>query len=89
LKDRVTGDGSRPLWNSDARGLMQARTHAYKDADLVVNTDGRSPEEISREILKALPGLPDPVGVALPDNPYPIHVGKGIFSNILPLLKRH
>lgn len=89
LKDRVTGDGSRPLWNSDARGLMQARTPAYKDADLVVNTDGRSPEEISREILKALPGLPDPVGVALPDNPYPIHVGKGIFSNILPLLKRH
>lgn len=89
LEGRVTGDGTRPLWGRDARSLMQARTPAYEDADLVVNTDGRSPEEITREILEVLPGLPDPAGVALPDNPYPVYVGRGIFSKILPLMMRH
>ena len=89
LKGRVTGDGTRPLWNSDARRLMQSRTPAYEDADLVVDIDGRAAEDISREILESLPGLPGPVGVALPDNPYPVHIGSGIFGKILPLLKRH
>lgn len=89
LEGRVTGDGSRPLWSSNARSLMQERTPAYEDADLAVDTDGRSPEEISREILASLPGLPGPVGVPLPDNPYPVHIGRGIFEKILPLLRRH
>lgn len=89
LEGRVTGDGSRPLWDRDARSLMQTRTPAYEDADLVVEIDARSPEEISGEILKSLPGLPHPVGVALPENPYPVHIGRGIFGKILPLMKRH
>ncbi len=89
LEGRVTVDGSRPLWDRDARSLMQERTPAYEDADFVVDIDGRSPGEIYGKILEALPGLPGPVGVPLPENPYPVHVGRGIFGKILPLLRRH
>jgi 3-dehydroquinate synthase len=89
LAGRIPDDGSRPLWCSDARGLMEARTPFYEDADLVKDVVGRTIEDISREILEALPALPHPVGVILPDNPYPVHIGRGIFGKLASLLERH
>jgi len=89
LELRIAQDGSRPLWNSGARDLLKKRIPAYEDADLAVDIDGRTAQDIAHEIVKALPGLPRPVGVILPDRPYPIHIGSGVFRKIIPLLERH
>lgn len=57
---RVKGDDSRPVlkgkMNAEAIGeLMEKRRAAYENAaDLTVATDGRTPEEIGREILTRL-----------------------------------
>jgi shikimate kinase / 3-dehydroquinate synthase len=89
LRSRIPGDGSRPLWKDDALALYQARAGAYADADLVVMTDNRPVEEIAMEIASSLDALlPDPVGVILEDNPYPVYIGKGIFPRVLSLMRR-
>lgn len=88
LEHRVEQDGSRPMWTGDARDLLEARRPFYEDADLKVSIGGKGAGEISREILDSLPGLPDPVGVVLQENPYPIHIGRGIFRDILHLIER-
>lgn len=51
---RTEGHGGRPLLGeekSEVEGLMKERRGAYREAaDLVVDTNGRKPEEIAREI---------------------------------------
>lgn len=89
IMNRVSDDLSRPLWNSDSRALFESRKDAYGDADIIVDTDTKTVEQIAREIFAAVSGFVQPTGVILPDNPYPVYIGKGIFRDILSLMKRH
>ncbi len=89
IRSRIPEDPSRPLWNSRAQALFQSRIPAYEDADLIVDTDGLTIEQTADEIAGRLGILPQPLGFILPDNPYPVYIGKGIFSRIVPLLRRH
>ncbi|WP_159887642.1 shikimate kinase [Paenibacillus puerhi] len=54
---RVSEDRSRPLLQGDleerVRTIMESRKHAYDFADLYVETDGRSVEDIADEICRA------------------------------------
>ena len=58
--ERVKGDNSRPLLQcedplSKIKELLDARSELYDAAaDLVVETDGKTPEEIAQEILDGL-----------------------------------
>ncbi len=59
LLARLEGDSSRPLLAGGAekklRELLPVRTPVYeRAADHVVDTDGRTPEDIAREILSRL-----------------------------------
>lgn len=53
---RLEGDTSRPLLSGDDRfariaALLEERSEAYADADMIVETAGRSPREITQDIL--------------------------------------
>ena len=60
IYDRVKGDSSRPLLQVDdpkkkIKELLDEREGIYEDAaDIVVDTDGKNPEEIADEIIKML-----------------------------------
>lgn len=61
LLDRLNGDTSRPLLQGDARSklaaLYNARTPIYeRAADITVDTDGLTPEEIAEKIYEAVRG---------------------------------
>ncbi|HQJ09883.1 MAG TPA: 3-dehydroquinate synthase, partial [Deltaproteobacteria bacterium] len=86
---RVPDDSTRPLWNEKARSLFEGRKEAYGDADLVVDTEAKTIEQVSDDIFHALPMLPQPTGVILPDVSYPVYIGKGIFRDIRSLMRRH
>jgi shikimate kinase len=60
LFDRVKHETHRPLLRTENpretfSALLQTREALYKQADLVVDTDGRTPEMIVDEILRSLP----------------------------------
>ncbi len=88
IMSRVPDDQSRPLWNTDSRALFESRKDAYADADLVIDTDIKTADQEAREISEAVSGFTLPTGVILPENPYPVYIGKGIFKDILTLMKR-
>ena len=56
---RVEGDRSRPLLTSgiDLGSLYALRRAAYEKASIVVQTEGKTPEEIAREIVESLRSL--------------------------------
>lgn len=89
IMERVSDDQSRPLWNKDSRALFESRKGAYDDADLIVGTDTKTVEQITGEISAAVSKFVRITGVILPENPYPVYTGKGIFKDVLPLLERH
>ncbi|MCX7599542.1 MAG: 3-dehydroquinate synthase [Armatimonadetes bacterium] len=65
---RTEGDATRPLLSvpdrmARARELLARRDPLYAQADIVVDTSGRPPRQIAREVRKAL--LSDPRVVAL------------------------
>jgi shikimate kinase len=52
LAARVGGDPDRPLWDEGVAARYEARRAAYADADLHVDTAGRTPAEVVEEILR-------------------------------------
>ena len=58
LVERLQGDNTRPLLQKEGslddkiEGLLQAREELYEgSADVVLDVDGKTPEEITKEIL--------------------------------------
>jgi shikimate kinase/3-dehydroquinate synthase len=89
LKKRIPEDVNRPLWNENASDLFDKRREAYEDADIVIDTDDKTPDEIAREICSTIKGHLNPVPVLLPGRSYPVYIGEGIFEGFNSLLKRH
>ncbi len=60
IYDRVKDDDSRPLLKTEnplkkIEELLQQRIEYYEDAaDIIIDTDGKTPEEITEEIVKEL-----------------------------------
>jgi len=60
---RLKGATNRPLYSGrnaekGARVLMEEREHFYAAADIRIDTDGKSVEDVSAEIMRFLKGLP-------------------------------
>ena len=60
---RLKGATDRPLYcGEDAANrvaaLMEERQHFYADADIRIDTDNKSVEDVSAQIIKILKGLP-------------------------------
>ena len=89
LKTRVGDDPERPLWNMDVERLFEAREDAYADADLIVDTDGLTPDEVAQSVHAKTHHIVMPEPVALKDRPYPIYIGNGILSGLRNLISRH
>lgn len=58
---RLEGDTARPLLRGGLEervtGLLKARASVYEDAaDFIVDTDGKTPEQIAREIVRLTEG---------------------------------
>lgn len=61
IAERVAGDTGRPLLAADAsaeriRNMLQTRERFYADADLRLDTTGKSVETVADEIIDALKG---------------------------------
>jgi len=61
--ERLEGATDRPLFTGQdaairARTLMDERKHFYDDADIRIDTDNISVEDVSAKILRILKGLP-------------------------------
>lgn len=57
--DRIKGDNTRPLLQVEnpvdtARELLNKRTPMYEKADLIIDTDNLSPEEVADQVLSKL-----------------------------------
>jgi len=89
LAERVLEDSCRPLWNEQARSLLLERKPAYEDADIIINTDGRTAQEVAQEIFSLTSTYIEPVAVLSPANPYPIYIGRGIFKDLRKYISRH
>lgn len=62
IAKRVSGDSERPLLAGDAsveriRGMLSGREEFYADADLRIDTDGKTVEQVAEEVQNALKGL--------------------------------
>lgn len=89
LQGRVQSGTDRPLWNEYARRLYEERCSTYEEADLVIDTDGKTPDDVAGEICSAIAGRNEPVPVILDSGAYPIYLGKGIFRDITSVIARH
>lgn len=61
--ERLKGATDRPLFGGvdaeqKARALMEQREQFYAAADIRIDTDGKSVEDVSAEIIRFLKGLP-------------------------------
>jgi len=59
IMERLSGDTSRPLYAGNdpakrAKALMEQREQFYNDADIRIDTDGKSVEDVAAEILEYL-----------------------------------
>lgn len=88
ILSRLRDDESRPLWNTgDPRALYEERQESYRRvANLVVSTDGRTPEEIADEIAanvdpkqSGAASSPD-VQVEHSGGSYPVLIGKDLLG---------
>lgn len=52
IRQRLAGQTGRPLFNRDWEALLRQRQAAYAEIPHQVNTDGRSPEAVAKEILE-------------------------------------
>lgn len=89
LITRIPRDPGRPLWNRHAHLLLEERRPAYEDADVVVDTDGMTIQEVAREVSRLVAHLRDPLPVLVPCAPYPVYIGRGIFRDVQKMLARH
>ena len=93
---RVQGDEYRPmLHRPDLDGLYQKRLPVYEDLSvLTIDTDGRRPDAVAREVLEELTRLPalppDSNGSSVFVTPvggtYYAHVGRGLTGHVGALL---
>ena len=63
ILERLKGATDRPLYSGDnaanrVAALMEERQHFYADADIRIDTDNKSVEDVSAQIIKILKGLP-------------------------------
>ena len=89
LKQRIPESSGRPLWDDHASELFAARKAAYEDADIIIDTQDKTPHEVAREISSKTTGSFEPIPVVLGERAYPIYIGDGIFKDILSLMARH
>lgn len=52
LLQRRAGAGDRPLWDERVASRYRERQAAYADCDRVVDTAGRTPTSVAREVLE-------------------------------------
>jgi shikimate kinase len=52
LRRRVGQGRGRPLWDHEVAARLEARRPRYEEATVVIDTDGRSPEEVARAVLQ-------------------------------------
>ena len=62
ISERLLGATNRPLYAGDdpakrAKALLAEREQFYNDADIRIDTDGKSVEDVAAEILEYLRGL--------------------------------
>ncbi len=77
-------EGAEPLRRLTQ--LLEEREAAYRAAaDAVVDTDGRSQEEVVREVLGQW-GVVETVEVSLGEQSYPILIGRGVLAHLGELL---
>jgi len=62
IMERLAGAADRPLYAGDdpaerAKALLEQREQFYNDADIRIDTDGKSVEDVAAEILGYLRGL--------------------------------
>ena len=93
LARRLNGAQGRPLLQPDVpsaiASLLPARMARYLDADLVVNTDGQSPAEISTQIDHCLPhGGVQHILIDIPGSPYEVTLGSHLASLVGAALQR-
>jgi shikimate kinase / 3-dehydroquinate synthase len=96
---RVGGGGRRPLLEGDPeeriRHLHRERDPLYRDADLVIDTSGLSPQEATDSVLAFLaerdgpPQAPDEriVPVPLGARAYEIRIGQGVIQRAADALR--
>ena len=89
LEQRIPDPAGRPLWDNHTSQLFDARKTAYEDADLIIDTDEKTPQEVAGEICSKISGCLEPIPVVLSDRAYPIYIGEGIFKDIQTLIARH
>ena len=89
LKQRIPDPSGRPVWDDHAVELFAARKAVYEDADIIIDTDEKTPHDVAEEICSKISGYREPVPVLLPDSAYPAYIGKGIFPDIQSLIARH
>ena len=63
ILNRLNGANDRPLIAVEdsinrVQMLMEERKHFYDDADIRIDTDNKSVEDVAAEILRILKGLP-------------------------------
>ncbi|MCD6570408.1 MAG: 3-dehydroquinate synthase [Deltaproteobacteria bacterium] len=89
LINRVGDDSSRPLWGADIDGLFSKRQLIYKDADLIIDTDELTIDDVAKSICTHVKDRYIQVPVALSTQPYPVYIGKDIFKDIAKIMHRH
>jgi len=89
LAERVPEDSGRPLWNEKARSLLLERTPAYEDADYILDTSGKTIPEVTEEIGRLALRASEQTAVLVPEHPYPVYMGRGIFPDIRRYIRRH
>ena len=84
LRVRVGDAPERPLWGEGLEALLEARSEAYADSDLGIDTDEASASEVVDAILQALGPATDPhvVPVELGDRSYAVHVVPDRFAGL-------
>ncbi len=85
--DRVCKDDDRPLLQGkDIREkiekLMQKREEYYNEADYIIDTDEKAPEEIADSIIRYLKADYDTVKVKLGERSYNILIGARILKKV-------
>jgi 3-dehydroquinate synthase len=83
---RVAGNDERPLLNGkdlrvEIESLMNIRRKYYNKADLIVDTDEKTPEEVADTIKNYLETKQETVRVELGERSYDIKIGSGILSD--------
>ena len=86
-------DHSRPLLSEDLQAGLErqraARSSAYCEAHLRIETSGRTSAEVAQEIAGATAPSFEPVWVEAPSRTYPVYVGPGALSRAAALLRAH